>query len=588
MGENRVVAVKSGRDGAEAGLAFRISILNFTLYVAALFALIFGLMHDFGINEIGRIHSIVDYLYAGSSVVMILLLRRSRQWFRLVAPLFVLLSLLCFTSALVFVTNDEFRLIWFYFVIFVTYILLGERAGLAVTVASLLIVLLAMLTLELQLSSRALTSGLLGMVVISVLTHSYSKQIRHYEAQLEEQNRALQQSVAELDTALAAAWDANRAKTLFLANMSHEIRTPMNGVLGMVQVLQGTALDKAQEHYVESIDRAGKNLLVLIDDLLDISRIESGKLEIDPKPFSLFAWVMDLQFICEALFEESRVDFTTEIGDELPRWLLGDAARLTQIVTNLVSNAAKFTSEGEVRLAVHGAPQGREHCRLSIEVVDSGSGIPEEKLAHIFEPFEQVNPERIANKGVGLGLAISKHLADAMGGQLSVASGLGEGSRFHLELTLPVVNMVRREGSADSRQVGRKLHLLLVDDDAINRLTVRTLLTQQGHQVSEAENGEQALEALQVGRFDLVLMDVHMPVLDGVSATRKIRNAEEPALAAIPIIGLTASVMADEKRRYLAAGMSAVVQKPIVLEQLLATIHEHLAAREAGCDKVAG
>lgn len=577
MDFNRRVMAHLGIDGEDAGLEFRITILNFTLYVAAIFSLLFALMHEFHINDIGRIHSISDYLYSFFSFGFIVLLRRSRKWLSVVAPLFIALSILCFTSALIFVSSDEFRLIWFYFVIYVTYVLLSDRAGMAVTALCVLIVLISAMLVDLQLSSSALISGIFGMLIISLLSRTYTMQLVRYESQLGEKNNELQQNIGELDVALATAWEANRAKSLFLANMSHEIRTPMNGVLGMVQVMRGTQLDKDQEHYLDAIHRAGKNLLVLIDDLLDISRIESGKLKIENKPFSTFDWVMDAQFITEPLFEQGGVAYTTEVSDKLPKWLLGDAARLTQIVTNLVSNSAKFTTSGEVRLVIGGESRGSEAYDLMIEVSDTGIGIPQQKLAHIFEPFEQVNPERIINKGVGLGLAISRRLARAMGGDLTAESEPGVGSRFSLKVALPVVRDVRRvEGKGDSHDIGKRIRVLLVDDDAINRLAVKTLLTQQGHEVTVAEHGEAAIELLRREPCDLVLMDVHMPVMDGVTATRLIRRDEDPRLAAIPIIGLTASVMNDEKQHYLDAGMSAVVQKPIVLDQLVATIKRHI------------
>jgi len=581
VGLRKLIAEQIGSAEEDAGLEFRISILNFTLYVAALFALMFALMHDFGINDIGRIPSLVDYVYSFLSVLLILLLRHSRAWFPVVAPVFIGLSLLCFSVALIYVSSDEFRLIWLYFVIYVTYLLLSDRAGLLVTALCILIVLLSAAAVDLQLSRSALLTGIIGMFIISLLSRSYSQQIVRYESQLVDKNKVLQRSIKELDKALAAAWEANRAKSLFLANMSHEIRTPMNGVLGMVQVMKGTALDNDQEHYLDAIQRAGKNLLVLLDDLLDLSRIESGKLEVEAKPFSTFDWVMDVQFVTEPLFEQGLVAYTTEVSEGLPAWLLGDSARLTQIATNLVSNAAKFTTSGEVRLSIDGEARDKESYDLLIEVSDTGVGIPLAKLEHIFEPFEQVNPERITNKGVGLGLAISKRLAKAMGGELSAESEPGVGSRFRLKLALPVVREVRRvESGAEGFDIGKRLRVLLVDDDAINRLAVRTLLTQLKHEVVEAEHGEVAIERLHQGRFDLVLMDVHMPVMDGVTATRLIRADVDPLMADLPIIGLTASVMSDEKEQYLQAGMSAVVQKPIVLEQLLATIRQHLSRGE--------
>jgi len=577
VGLKRLFATNLGSDNGEAILDFRISVLNFTVYVAATFSLLFALLHDFSINDITRVHSLVNYVYALSCLGLLFLLRRSRDWFPVVAAVFIGLSILCFTSALILVINDEFRLIWFYFVIYVTYVLLGDRAGLIVTGICLLTVLACALTQELNLSSTALLTGMVGMIIVSLLSRTYTMQLLRYESQLGEKNKELQQSIDELDRALASAWEANRAKSLFLANMSHEIRTPMNGVLGMVQVMKGTALDKDQEHYIDAIHRAGKNLLVLIDDLLDISRIESGKLEIEPKPFATFDWVMDVQFITEPLFDEKAVAYTTEVCERFPKWLMGDSARLTQIVTNLVSNAAKFTAEGDVRLSIGGEKSGTGSYRLIIEVLDSGIGIPNEMIPHVFEPFGQVNPERIANKGVGLGLAISKRLALAMGGDLTAASTPDHGSCFRLEVELPVVESVRRTKTKEDRNaIGKTLQVLLVDDDRINRLAVRTLLNQLGHVVVEAEDGEGAIARLHERAFDVVLMDVHMPVMDGVTATRVIRADTDPLVATLPVIGLTASVMTDEKERYLAAGMSAVAQKPIVLEQLIGIIRQNI------------
>jgi CheY-like chemotaxis protein len=239
-----------------------------------------------------------------------------------------------------------------------------------------------------------------------------------------------------------------------------------------------------------------------------------------------------------------------------------------------VSNAAKFTTQGEVRLLIGGEQTAKGEYNLRVEVVDSGSGIPQEKLNQIFEPFEQVNPERINNRGVGLGLAISRYLSLAMGGSLTAESMPDKGSHFRLEITLPLASPIgAEECEAERGKIDRALRLLLVDDDEINRLVVRTMLSRQGFEVVEAEDGRRAIDRLQASDFDIILMDVHMPELDGVSATRLIRADRRPELAATPIIGLTASVMNDEKRHYREAGMDAVVQKPVVMEQLLETMH---------------
>ncbi len=560
-------------DEAEANLAFKFRILNTIMLIAAVFAALFALMHDLRVNDIGDIHAKVDYFYSVSSVVLILLLRRSRRYFTLTATLFLGVSLLTFISALIFVTGDEFRIVWFYFAIYVAYVLLGARAGMLMTAASLAAIIVCSLSFDLQLSQTALFTSVLGLLVASLLSRTYTVQMSHYEALLQKKNAALMDSVKELDTALEQANEASRAKSLFLANMSHEIRTPMNGVLGMVQVMHTTAMDAEQKHYIETIERSSKHLLALIDELLDLSKIESGTLELVIKPFDTFQWVLDIQVVAESLFEERRVAFVTEVNDELPAWLKGDASRLMSVVVNLISNAAKFTHEGEVTLGVKGHYNDNSHYMLRVAVEDTGVGIPESKLPTIFDNFQQVAPERITNKGVGLGLAISKRLIDAMGGNLTVSSIVGKGSRFELAVELPVVSVDKTPLDEGSRvTVQSNLSVLLVDDDAISRLAVSTLLKKRGHSVVEVENGENALQQVAAYHFDVVLMDVHMPVMDGVTATRSIRASDSAEVRQLPVIGMTASVMNDEQASYLQAGMNAVVEKPIVLERLMAEI----------------
>jgi signal transduction histidine kinase len=573
--------LKSGFSFDESSLAmeFKFRMLNAIMLLAAIFALLFALLSDLGINDIGPIHSKVDYVYASISVVLILLLRRSRAYYAPIAATFLLASFASFVSALLFVVNDEFRIVWFYFVIFVTYIMLGPRAGMAMTLLTLFTILFSSTQVDLQLNENTLYTAVLGLFIGSLLSRIYTVQMRRYEQLLETKNRALANSVEELDGALEQAQEASRTKSLFLANMSHEIRTPMNGVLGMVQVMQGTRLDEQQEHYLETIERSSKTLLMLIDDLLDISKIEAGKLSLNPAPFETFGWVIDIQIITEPLFEKGNVAFTSEVSDELPKMLHGDAPRLLQVVVNLISNAAKFTHEGEVHLSVGGRLMGSGHYCLQVEVVDSGIGIPEEKLPTIFDAFQQVAPERITNKGVGLGLAISKRLVTAMGGELTVSSKQGEGSRFYLELELPLV----AQSQSGQREIdlgsSRHYRVLLVDDDPINRLAVGSLLRQQGYPVVEAEDGRQALERMAEQRFDVVLMDVHMPEMDGVEATRTIRASEDYVVANTAIVGLTASVMSDEQQAYLEAGMDAVAEKPVVRESLLRTMARCVAER---------
>lgn len=379
------------------------------------------------------------------------------------------------------------------------------------------------------------------------------------------------------------AEEASRSKSLFLASMSHEIRTPMHGVLGMVQVLENTKLDALQRHYLETLERSGKTLLSLLDDVLDLSKIESGKMMLKPERFSLSSWVNDLQVLAEPFFEQRNVVFTTEVDDGLPASLIGDQTRLTQIVINLVSNAAKFTEKGEVRLLIGGGSVDRNRYQLVLEVQDTGVGIPAEKLHAIFDSFQQLSPSRIYSKGVGLGLAISQQLAEIMGTSLWVESEEGKGSRFGLNLVLPLSSDEAGNEHAPPVMASLpKLNILLVDDDPVSRLAVATLLEQHGHSVTTATNGKEGVGLVMRMPFDVVLMDVHMPIMDGIEAVRVIRGDTTHQARHIPVIGMSASVLNDERESYLQAGMTDVVEKPIMFAELTKVLRKTFDQEEYG------
>lgn len=558
----------------ESHLVFKFRVLNYFVLVGVIFSLLIGVLGDIGIMKIGTIQPLADYLFAAFNLILLAYLRVNKNHFYAVAWLLVLSTFALFITALISVATDEARIVWFYITVYIAYMLLGVRAGIIFSVISVLAVLLAAVYVELQISETAIYTSLFALIVLSLLARAHAIQIDSYESQLREKNRQLGKNIHEMDAALMTEREANQIKTLFLANMSHEIRTPMNGVLSMAQVLQTTELDEHQQDYLRAIERSGKSLLALIDDLLDISKIEAGVFELKPHVFNSWDWIEDLLNQVEPLFEDSSVHFITDIADDLPRWLYADEVRLKQVVINLVSNAAKFTTEGDVRLLINGVAR-KKYYRLHIEVIDDGIGIPADKQEFIFRDFHQLSPDRIANKGVGLGLPICKNIVEKMQGQIQLISTEGEGSCFMVDVDLQIIEQTDSpQDPAPEVQNNKRLTVLLVEDDRISRLAVETLFRNLGHEVVVAENGEQAVQKLMKHDADVILMDIHMPIMNGIEATRHIK---EHQLTRAPVIGMTASVMNDEKEGYFEAGMDALVEKPINFNLLMNVVRSAIS-----------
>ena len=399
-----------------------------------------------------------------------------------------------------------------------------------------------------------------------------------------------QRHAQELQQAREAAEAANRAKSEFLSHMSHEIRTPLNIVLGMAQVLEFDPLNADQRQMVQRIRQAGQSLLAIINDILDLSRIEAGQLRIDSRPFELDALLAKLDSMMRHSAESHGLSLRIEmlVPDSL-RLLIGDALRLEQVLMNLLANAIKFTERGEIqlRIAVIETLASASATRLRFEVRDTGIGIEPETLEQLFTPFTQADSS-ITRRfgGTGLGLAICKHLVELMGGTIGVESQVGRGSRFWFELTFDSPGAANRPKTPGVEQsmpaTGMRLrgrHVLVVDDSGLNRDLLERALQRESAQVTLAADGQQAITYLKThpNDFDAVLMDVRMPVMDGLTATRLIRT--ELRLVDLPIIALTAGTLVEDVEAARLAGVDDFLAKPLDLEQLVHCLLNQIAAR---------
>ena len=378
----------------------------------------------------------------------------------------------------------------------------------------------------------------------------------------------------DLEKALDQAHAANQAKSDFLATMSHELRTPLNAILGFSQVLEDSLVDPEQRRQARHMRETGQTLTRILNDVLDVAKIEAGKFDLDPQPFVLEQVVESCASVFQVVSVQRGIDFRHQMSGGVPS-LVGDPVRLRQILQNLLSNAFKFTAAGSVALevGVEAAPaqaDGRRRMDVRFVVRDTGVGMTDEQLGRVFERFEQASRSTAGQYGgTGLGLSIVRGLVHKMGGTVSVESLYGQGTTFTVRVGFELADEATHAGvEAAATVVEAPLSVLVVDDFPINRMVLRALLEKRGHHVTEAEDGVQAIEMLSTTIPDLVLMDLDMPNMDGLEATRRVRALVGPR-AATPIYALTGKAFAEDIARTQAAGMDGHLAKPVQLDELV-------------------
>ncbi|MDE2612645.1 MAG: response regulator [Burkholderiales bacterium] len=411
---------------------------------------------------------------------------------------------------------------------------------------------------------------------LAALTLAFALIALRHVRQLRARHHELEDLTASLSQARRDAEAASEAKSVFLANMSHEIRTPFHGLMGMLSLLRETGLDAKQIDYLRTATESADHLLAILNDVLDMSQLESGRMTLAPAPLELRALLRDVEALMRPQAHAKQLALHIDADPGVPERIVADATRVKQILFNLLSNAIKFSERGAVALDVHLRQDAQGRTLLAFVVSDTGIGMGEATLAGLFARFVQGDgsPSRRHN-GAGLGLEISRNLARLMGGDITVRSKLGEGSSFTFEMPLAAVAEPQPAHAAATVGVdaaARALDVLVAEDHPINRQYLAALLDKLGHRAHFTVDGQEAVQAARERRFDVVLMDLHMPVLDGVAATRAIRSLPDPSAATVPIIALTADAFADTRERCLVAGMNDFLSKPVSPVKLAASL----------------
>ena len=435
------------------------------------------------------------------------------------------------------------------------------------------------------LSTFTLWGSLVSVIIVVVFAHLALKAYTQREA-LRRMNRRLQEEIAERKLAEEMAQAANRAKSEFLANMSHEIRTPMTGVLGMIDLMRLTELSAQQNEQLEMARSSAASLLSLLNDILDLSKIEAGRLELSPVAFSIRRCVADAARVFDASVREKGLELVVQVDESVPDVLVGDPLRLRQVLVNLVGNAVRFTDRGCVSVRVGLESQTGSEAVLHARVTDSGVGIPAEKHRLIFDPFRQADGSTARRYGgVGLGLTISARLVELMGGQIRVDSEPGKGSTFCFTVRVTHASEEAKSQLARASRAttpapelkgsgDRSLRILLAEDTVVNQRLVAQLLKKDGHDIVVVANGRETVAAALGSEFDVLLMDIQMPIMDGFEATAIIRQAEQGHGRHIPIVAMTAHTMKGDEEKCIAAGMDDYLSKPIDFGDLRAMLQK--------------
>jgi signal transduction histidine kinase/CheY-like chemotaxis protein len=423
-----------------------------------------------------------------------------------------------------------------------------------------------------------------GGSLIEIILRDITEQ-KNAAAVVRESERRYRQLSEELRVARDCALEGSRAKSEFLANMSHEIRTPMNGIIGMQALALAATGAEDRSGYLEAAQKSAYSLLAILNDILDVSKIEAGRLEINRAPFSLRGAMDEVLQLVRPRAREKGLELVLTVPGAVPDALVADALRVRQVLTNLLGNAVKFTDRGRVELRVDSRPSGSDQLLMEFTVIDTGIGIRPEHKELIFEAFRQADSSTTRQYGgTGLGLTISARLVAMMGGTIAVESTFESGSEFRF--TVPCKLAPQNTVTAPARPVTeyaggppKRLRILLAEDNTVNQRLAKRLLEKRGHEVSIAGDGKQALEAATLAPpFDIILMDVQMPNMDGLEATRAIRRIENPRRSSVPIVAMTAFAMKADQERCLAAGMNGHLAKPIDPVELSATVESYASA----------